>query len=116
MEEKIQKAFEVANYMSTLAAQKKIFKEEYHQNLVHYHNGGTFKVTRELINFVETLVLKGHEANVILIDDNDLPIEIADLKKFSEEIVSRYFESVNEYYSKYSRLKKNRSIKGLLDL
>ena len=36
MDPKIQKAFEAANYMSTLAAQKHIFREEYHQNLVHY--------------------------------------------------------------------------------
>lgn len=116
MDERIQKAFEVANYMSTLAAQKQIFKEEYHQNLVHYQNGGTFKATRELINFLEVLLSKGHSSDVVLIDDNDLPVEIPDLKQFSEDILSRYFEAVNEYYSKYLRVKKNRSVKGLLDL
>lgn len=116
MNEQIQKAFEVANYMSTLAAQKQIFKEEYHQDLVHYQNGGTFKATRELINFLEVLLGKGHVLDVVLIDDNNLPIEISDLKKFSEDILSRHFEAVNKYHSKYSRIKKNRSVEGLLDL
>lgn len=115
MDPKIQKAFEAANYMSTLAAQKHIFREEYHQNLVHYHNGGTFKATRELINFIEMLLNK-ENSSIILVDDNNIPIEIEDLKKFSEDILSRHFEAVNEYHSKYSRLKKNRSVEGILDL
>ena len=32
MEEQVQKAFDIANYMTTLAGQKRILLEEYHQN------------------------------------------------------------------------------------
>lgn len=116
MDPKIQKAFEVANYMSTLSAQKQILKEEYCQNLIYYHNGGTFKATRELINFIETLLSRGHDSDVILMDDNDLPIEILDLKSFSGDILSKYFEAINQFYHRYSNLKKSKSIERLIDL
>lgn len=116
MDPKIQKAFEVANYMSTLATQKQVLKEEYYQNLIHYYNGGTFKATRELINFIETLLSRGHDTDVVLMDDNDLPIEVSDLKLFSEDILSKYFEAINRFYHRYSNLKKSKSIERMIDL
>ena len=54
MDEKLSKAFEIANFVTTLANQKKVIYEEYQQNCVYFFNGATFKVTRELINFVKT--------------------------------------------------------------
>ena len=53
MDERIEKAFNVANYMATLSNQRRIILEEFEQKLVYYVNGGTFKITPELISFVK---------------------------------------------------------------
>lgn len=56
MDERVEKAFAVANYMSTLSNQRRILLEEYSQKLVYYINGASFKITPELINFTKTVL------------------------------------------------------------
>ena len=51
MDEKIEKAFEVVNYMATLSNQRRLLAEEVNQKLIYYINGSTFKITPTLINF-----------------------------------------------------------------
>ena len=116
MEEKIRKAFEFANFMATLNSQKRILKEEYQQKLVFYENGGTFTASKEFINFLKVLLDLGHVQNVVVIDDNNTPILISDLKVFFDNILSCYYEAVNEYYTKYNLLTKKRTIENLVDL
>ena len=48
MDEQIKKAFETANYMTTLASQKQILKEEFYQNLIHKPSEVTIEEIREL--------------------------------------------------------------------
>lgn len=110
----IQKAFDVANYMTTLSNQRVILKEEFLQNLIHYQNGGTFTVSRELINFVKTLIDLGQDENTVLIDDNNTPINIDNLKSFFDTIVELYQSSISEYYTKFNRLKNSRSVEALV--
>ena len=50
------------------------------------------------------------------IDDNNLPVDIDDLKKFLENILNVYTLAVNEFQTKYKTLTSNRSVKGLIDL
>ncbi len=110
----VQKAFDVANYMTTLSNQKQILKEEFSQNLIHYQNGGTFTVTRELINFVKTLIDLGYEEDSVLVDDNHTPISIENLKSFLEVLLEIYQSSISEYYTKYSQLKNSRTVEALV--
>jgi hypothetical protein len=115
MDEQLQKALDIANYMTTMASQKQVIFEEYQQQSIYFYNGSTFKVSRELINFVKTLIdLK--QTDAVLIDDNNLPVDIVDLKKFLETILNVYTLAVNEFQTKYKTLKSNRSIEGLIDL
>ena len=44
MDERIEKAFAVANYLATLSNQRKIVLEEFNQQLIYYSNGGTFLI------------------------------------------------------------------------
>ena len=116
MDERIQKAFETANYMTTLANQKQILKEEFHQNLIHYHNGGIFTASKELINFVKTLTDIGNNESAVLVDNNDLPVEVDNLIKFLEDLLSKYHYAVNEYYTRYDHMRKNRTVEGMLSV
>lgn len=116
MDERIQKAFETANYMTTLASQKQILKEEFYQNLIHYHNGGTFTASRELINFVKTLIDTGNNESAVLVDNNELPVDVDNLFKFLQDLLSKYHFAVNGYYTRYEQMRKNRTVEGILSV
>jgi len=113
MDERLSKALEFANYSVTLNNQRRALKEKFLADIIYYHNGGCFAVTKELINFVKTLIDTGNEEGVVLIDDNDVPVEIADMQNFLETILNKYFTASNEYYTEYQKIRKQRSVEGI---
>ena len=42
--------------------------------------------------------------------------EIENLEEFHSAILDVYFQASNEYFVEYEKLRKNRSVKGILDL
>jgi len=116
MDEKIEKAFAVANYMSTLSNQRRIILEEYTQKLVYYINGATFKITPELINFTKTVLDLGYTDDVAFVDSNTFPVVISDVQQFFDNITSIYFEATNEYAARYADLKSKRKIADIVEL
>ena len=116
MDEKIEKAFAVANYMATLSNQRRILLEEYNQKLLHYINGATFKINLELINFTKVVLDLGHDSEVAFIDSNSFPVVIEDVQKFFNDITLIYFEATNEYSVKYAELKSKRKIADIVEL
>ena len=115
MDERLEKALEFANFMVTLNNQKRSLKEKYRNDCVFYQSGGTFTITKELITFIKTLVDLDNINDIVVIDDNELPIRISDLKQFLEDIVNQYFIASNSYYNDYQILKKNRSVEALVN-
>lgn len=116
MDERIEKAFAVANYMSTLSNQRRVMLEEYEQKLVHYVNGATFRVNPELINFTKTVLDLGYTEDVAFIDVNNFPVMIADVQEFFDNLVAIYFEATNEYSVKFTALKSKRKISDIVEL
>jgi hypothetical protein len=116
MQEQLKQALDFANYRQTLAIQRRTLKEKIDAKLTFGFNGGLFKINRELISFVETLLTKNRTSGVVLLDQNENPILIDDLQQFQEDILSRYFEATNEYFESYQNLKKSRSVEKLIDL
>jgi len=82
MDERLEKALEFSNFMVTFNNQKRVLKEKYSQDLIYYHAGAQFTVTKELINFCYTL-LSSDNTEVIILDDNDLPVQISIYKNFT---------------------------------
>lgn len=116
MDERIEKAFSVANYMATLTNQRRIILEEYNQSLLYYINGGTFKITPELINFVKTVIDLGYTSDVPLLDSNNLPIVISDVTDFFNKIVEIHFQTLNDYAVKHADLKSKRKIGDIVQI
>lgn len=116
MDERIEKAFGVANYMATLSNQRRIILEEFNQKLIYYINGGTFKITPDLITFTKTMLDIGHETDVQFIDQNNFPVLIADVTAFYETIVEIYFQSINEYAAKFAEIKSKRKVEDIVKL
>jgi hypothetical protein len=115
MDERLSQALEFSNYITTINNQKRMIKEKYFQSLIYFCQGGQFTITKELITFVTLLVEKGNVENIVLVDDNDTPIQINDLEMFLDEILSKYFETANSYHQKYTELAKNRDIGSLVN-
>jgi hypothetical protein len=115
MDEKLEKAMQTANYMATLNTQKKIALEEFRQSLVYYHDGASFIADRELINFIKALIDLEYTQFIVL-DDNNIPVEITDLKLFLESLLDVYKQSANDYIKKYKDLKKKRKVEDLVIL
>lgn len=114
MDQRLEKALDFSNYMVTLNNQKRVLSEQFKQDIIHYYNGGQFTVTQELISFCHTLVSL-EQSSIVLIDDNNIPIEIADLAAFLDDVLSKYFEASNTYLNEYTKLKSNRSVEGILE-
>jgi hypothetical protein len=116
MEEQLKSALDFANYRKTFSIQRKTLKEKIEAKLTYGFNGGIFKIDRELISFVQTLLNKQRLTGVVLLDQNENPILVDDLQSFQDEILDRYFTSTLEYYDRYQELKKSRSVEKLVDL
>lgn len=114
MDPRLEKALDFSNYMITLNNQRNLLHEKFLENCVHYINGGKFNITQELMNFCHMMSSTGQES-IVLIDDNNSPIQIDDLEDFLENITAIYFKNTNEYLVKFNEIKQKRSVEGLLD-
>lgn len=115
MDERLKNALDFSNFMITFDNQKRILKEKYKENLIFYFNKGQFTITKEFISFVQTM-LSFKQTDIVIIDDNDEPVQIDDLKKFMIEIMDVYFQASNLYLVEYNKIIQQRSVKGILDL
>ena len=112
---RLEKALDFSNTMQTFNLAKNNLKVKT-QNLLSYStNGGTFRVSQELIGFMQFVVASGKSETIIL-DKNDIPIQITDTEKFLEDVSSLYFEAVNEYYNDYQKLRSSRKIEKVLEI
>lgn len=115
MDERLEKALDISNYMVTLNNQMRLLKEQYQNDIIHYYNGGQFTVKQDLVSFCQSLIaLK--QTETILVDDSGMPVEIEDLFEFTNTIVDVYFTATNKYLVEYNKLKKNRSVESIMNL
>lgn len=116
MDERLEKAFQTANFMATLTNQRRAAFEEFSQNMIFYTKGSSFVITKELISFVHALLSQGFNENVVLIDDNGIPVSIDNLAEFQKSIVEQYHTASAEYYSMYTKIKSKRKAEDLVNL
>ena len=116
MDERIEKAFEVANYMATLSNQRRLMLEEFNQKLVYYINGSTFKITPELLCLSKTWLSEGLTTDVVFIDANTVPVIINNLNDFYQAISAQYLQATAEYSTKFSNLRVKRKIGAIIEL
>jgi hypothetical protein len=116
MDEKIEKAFEVVNYMATLSNQRRLLAEEVNQKLIYYINGSTFKITPTLINFAKLMIDVDRTVDAVFIDDNNNPVVVADVQEFFNNITAQYFEVTINYSTRFLAIKSKRKISDLIDL
>jgi hypothetical protein len=113
--ERLEKALHFSNTMQTFNLAKNNLKVKT-QNLLSYSEyGGTFNITQEFIGFLNA-VKSADRKNVVILDKNETPIKIEDVSEFLNNVLSVYFEVVNEYNNEYQKLKSSRKIEKFLDI
>ncbi len=115
MDERLTAALARGNYQITAFEQRQNFKIRVKLMLMHSVNGGLFKITLDLITFVDLLIRRG-KTEIILLDSRDNPIKITDLSTFLDQLLEIYQEATNEYHLEYEEFKKKRTVVSLVDL
>ena len=115
MDERLEKALEISNFMETHNNQRRIFLQQYKENLVHYVDGHKITITMDLLSFCQSL-LALDQTETVLVDDNNTPFEVEDLKQFTREILGIYTFAARKYLYDYKKVVKNRSVEGITKL
>ena len=115
MDERLKKALEISNLSTVINDKKRLLKEQFLDKVIIYKNGGTFTITPELINFTQNLMDRGLDS-AVLVDDNTLPVNIADLEDFVDYLYDTYFTASNKYFQDYQELIKNRAVDKIIDV
>jgi hypothetical protein len=110
--EDLEASLAFANYQSTLTQQKIILRQKFQDDCVLAQNGGLFLVTPEFIAGLQAISLPSR----YVIDMNENPIWIEDVKKLISEAINCYKEAIHVYGNSYVKLKTQRSIKALVGL
>lgn len=114
-EERLAKALHFSNTMQTFNLAKNNLKVKTQTLLSYSAYGGTFVISQEFIGFLNAVKSAGKKQAVIL-DKNETPIKIEDVSDFLDNVLSIYFEVVNEYNNDYQKLKSSRKIEKILDI
>jgi len=52
---------------------------------------------------------------MVVLDNNQTPVDIENLQEFYDSITTRWFESVNEYHRQHTELADKRKVHKLVD-
>ena len=81
---------------------------------VLYSNNGKFSISKETLNFSACSL--SNVSNTILVDDNNTPIKIDDLKDFQQLALQKYADATNKFLTAYKDLSTKRSVESLVDV
>ena len=115
MDERLEKALKFAEYRTTLNNQIAQLKHRTEVELLHSVNGGTFPITMELINFVK-LLITAKKKEAVLLDKNDTPILVTDLKAFYKNTLNRYTDVTMDMHEQFQKIRKARKVESILDI
>ena len=104
MDNSIKESLEHANKMRVFSNQLRLLKEKYLERNIYFTIGHQFTINLQLINYCITLKNQNKIKDVIMLDDYDLPVRIADLEIFYNNIMDLYQQNLNAYIVEYNAL------------
>ena len=114
MDKRLEQALDFSNFRMILTTRQENLKTLMNNKLMLSYGGGLFKVNKELMSFVMMLI-HCNGSDVILIDENDIPIKIEDLDDFAKKAGEKYEKALNQYYTSYQKLSEAREIRKVID-
>lgn len=115
MDDRLEKALDFSQYRQTIEQNRKALKLRVDTLKTLPFNGGTFKVSMDLISFVSTAIETQKLSDIIIEDERGNPVEIDDIPEFLTTLWSTYHSAMNEYMIGTKKLNKARNIKSIMD-
>ena len=104
MDNSLKESLDHANKMKVFNNQLRLLKEKYLERNIYFTIGHQFTIDLKLINYCVTLKNQHKTKDVIMLDDYDLPVRIADLESFYTDILDLYQQNLNAYIVEYNKL------------
>ena len=104
--QRIETIIDTSDKLAVLKRQKNISKEKFEANTVLGYAGGLFKVTPELLVYINYLLINGRSSNSVIVDHNNNPIMIDDIKEFQNTCQDRYYHALDVYYTEYKEFER----------
>ena len=114
MDKRLEQALDFSNFRMILTTRQDNLKTLMNNKLMLSYGGGLFKVTKDLLGFVG-LILLNQEQEVIIVDENDIPIKIENLREFAKTAIATYEKALEQYYKSYQKLSEAREIRKVID-
>ncbi len=109
LEQQLEKALSFAQYQSTLNQQRKLLKEQFESDTILAYSGGLFKITQEWIGGFDL------ESEWVL-DMNGNPVKIDNPRELLTMARETYKSALTIYGEEYQKLRRQRSVKSLVEL
>ena len=114
MDQRLKTVLEDVHHINSINNHKRLLKEQFHEAITVYYNGGRFTATTSFISFLG--VIEEHNISIIT-DDNDIPVEIKDVSAFKSLVLDTYKEATKTYIDQYENAVANsRSLEEMLEL
>ena len=97
MDNSLKESLDHANKMKVFNNQLRLLKEKYLERNIYFTIGHQFTIDLKLINYCVTLKNQDKTKDVIMLDDYDLSVRIADLEIFYNNIMDLYQQNLNAY-------------------
>jgi len=93
--------------------QLEFLKEEFRQRSIFSFNGHQFVADLPLVWLAERSIESGQ---LIALDQNQEPVMVLDddINNFLDEVQSTYYEAMNSYYEKYTKLRNAKSLEEIV--
>jgi len=114
MDKRLEQALDFSNFRMILMTRQKNLKTLMNNKLTLIYGGGVFKVDKELLSFIDSLI-RSEIKEYVFIDSNDIPVLITDMNDFKEKSFSKYESALSQYYRSYQKLSEAREIRKVID-
>ena len=99
MNKNLEEIIELSDRLLSFKIKRHALKEKFQAKTTIGHSGGIFRIDQNFITYLKTLLDLGKESQVILLDINENPVVIENLKIFLLECLDKYFSAIGEYHA-----------------
>ena len=104
MEKNLENIIKRSDRALAVRIKKQVAKEKFSADITFGYSGGIFKISPDLITYVDFLCNRGKTTDVVLLDNNENPVLIKDLPSFLSDIVDKYIMATGKYQALYQDL------------
>ena len=96
------------NQMENFNNQLQLLKDKFVDNNILFYQGHQFTVAGDLLSLCKSYIDQRRTKDVVLLDDYKTPVLVNDLEEFNSAAWHTYQTNLNQYYTEYQTLIKNK--------